>query len=374
MKTLNRNNRGLTLVELLVGIAILAIVITPLLHTFITGAKTENTSRRYGEATSAAQNLSEQIQAFDMDAIFNNAGLIDRGAAFYSADGALIGSAGDSGAAGNFIRIPGYSYGSSKFDALITIAPDAESPANNISVSVSNRIDAYLDMAAADGDAYTALLAACDGLKDAAPSKEELNRSIEINMSKDGANNFTVTAVFSYSAAIRYTGENTEGEPTDEIFRFGYTKEASALISAVKPPSDGQPAFSTYLFFDGHYKNTVAETININNPTGTEINVFLVNTNKTGGGSYSASINYRKQQFKNEDEPLNRLVYTNLPTGNISYYAWKTEIMRKTVKIESGLVETAVMNRKFNINIKLFKSGDGFSGDPILNLDSVKLS
>ena len=34
------DNRGLTLLELIVGVVILAIVVVPLLHTFVTGANT----------------------------------------------------------------------------------------------------------------------------------------------------------------------------------------------------------------------------------------------------------------------------------------------------------------------------------------------
>ena len=86
-KSLSKDNRGLTLVELLVGVVILAIVIVPLLHVFVTGASTERKSRAYGDATAAAQNLLEQAQASDIDAIFANSALTLDGASFYQYDG-----------------------------------------------------------------------------------------------------------------------------------------------------------------------------------------------------------------------------------------------------------------------------------------------
>ena len=82
MKSAYKDNRGLTLVELLVGVTILAIIIVPLLHTFITGANTGIKSKNYGNATDAAQNLSEQIQALDVDTILQNSALVDSAAKF----------------------------------------------------------------------------------------------------------------------------------------------------------------------------------------------------------------------------------------------------------------------------------------------------
>ena len=58
-----RDDRGFTLVELIVAIVILAIVFIPLLHAFVTGAQTEAKSRVQNNATMAAQSLVENIQS-----------------------------------------------------------------------------------------------------------------------------------------------------------------------------------------------------------------------------------------------------------------------------------------------------------------------
>ncbi|NLW65279.1 MAG: prepilin-type N-terminal cleavage/methylation domain-containing protein, partial [Clostridiales bacterium] len=44
---LKNDNRGLTLMELLVGVAILAVIITPLLHVYVTGANTARKNKLY---------------------------------------------------------------------------------------------------------------------------------------------------------------------------------------------------------------------------------------------------------------------------------------------------------------------------------------
>ncbi|MEG2519433.1 MAG: type II secretion system protein, partial [Oscillospiraceae bacterium] len=61
------DNRGMTLVELLVAVVILGIIVVPLLHTIVTGATTERKSRVAGEATATAQDILETIEASDAE-------------------------------------------------------------------------------------------------------------------------------------------------------------------------------------------------------------------------------------------------------------------------------------------------------------------
>lgn len=57
------NNAGFSLVELLVSIVILAIIVVPLLNSFLTAARTNAKAKRVLEATTAGQNLVEDIKA-----------------------------------------------------------------------------------------------------------------------------------------------------------------------------------------------------------------------------------------------------------------------------------------------------------------------
>ena len=68
-----RDDRGFTLVELIVAIVILAIVFIPLLNTFVVGAKTAAKATAYGNATDVAQNIIENVQAADFDSLLTNA-------------------------------------------------------------------------------------------------------------------------------------------------------------------------------------------------------------------------------------------------------------------------------------------------------------
>lgn len=57
------DNHGFSLVELLVAIVILAIVVVPLLHTFVSSARTNMLARRRLRVTTAAQDIMEGLKA-----------------------------------------------------------------------------------------------------------------------------------------------------------------------------------------------------------------------------------------------------------------------------------------------------------------------
>lgn len=61
-----RNDKGFTLVELLIAVVILAIVVTPLLNAFVVSTKVNTKSRETLRATSAAQNIMEGFKANDL--------------------------------------------------------------------------------------------------------------------------------------------------------------------------------------------------------------------------------------------------------------------------------------------------------------------
>jgi len=61
------NNKGFSLIELLISLAILAIVIAPLLNNFVTAAKVSAKARKIQNETVLAQNILEEIKAQSID-------------------------------------------------------------------------------------------------------------------------------------------------------------------------------------------------------------------------------------------------------------------------------------------------------------------
>ncbi len=387
MKTpLHGDNRGLTLVELLVGVLILSIIIVPLLHTFVTGAGTERKSRIYGNATVAAQNLLEQVQAREIDDILRNSALLD-GAQFYNYAKESYVPAGLTAAAPEadikttyYLGLPGYTYDGSAFDALVTLDFDPESRPNDHPVSIGNAIDAYMDMSDADDKALDTFRMECGGLV-ADPQlllKRDLTRKMSVTIvgaAQPGV--YTVTAQFDYSATVSYTVNDSEGNPIARTYAFSTSERA---VSSVTPPSveAGQPLFSVFLFYDGLYRaNGLPERISIDSPI--DANVFVVNVNpEPDAAAYpETQIWYRYQQFKREGAarvPVNHLVWTNLPGEKVEYRAFISALERVTLDVSPYLVERERLDRRFSVNVRLYAPGSGFTGTPLLSIDSSKLN
>ncbi len=60
---LKNNNKGLSLVELIIGVAILGIISAPLLSMFVVASRTAAKSQDFGDATLAAENIVEQFES-----------------------------------------------------------------------------------------------------------------------------------------------------------------------------------------------------------------------------------------------------------------------------------------------------------------------
>lgn len=70
-----KQNKGFTLVEVLIAITILAIIVTPLLHAFVTSSRTNAKAKQLMKATTLAQNVMEELKANSLEEVsrqFNN--------------------------------------------------------------------------------------------------------------------------------------------------------------------------------------------------------------------------------------------------------------------------------------------------------------
>lgn len=63
------NNKGITLVEVMAAIAILAVVTVPFLNSFLASARSNQKARDMLRATTVAQNLMESVEAFSLEEI-----------------------------------------------------------------------------------------------------------------------------------------------------------------------------------------------------------------------------------------------------------------------------------------------------------------
>jgi prepilin-type N-terminal cleavage/methylation domain-containing protein len=63
------DNRGFSLIELLIAVTIFAVVVVPLLHTFVTATTTNSKAKRILEATTAGENLFEELKASSVETL-----------------------------------------------------------------------------------------------------------------------------------------------------------------------------------------------------------------------------------------------------------------------------------------------------------------
>ncbi len=85
-KDLRENNRGFTLLELIVTVVILALVAAPFLSSFVSAARTNVESKRQEESNELAQYIIEQFKASSIDYMKDNYGMTETTAAIVDSD------------------------------------------------------------------------------------------------------------------------------------------------------------------------------------------------------------------------------------------------------------------------------------------------
>lgn len=66
------NNKGMSLVELIVAVAILAIIVLPLLRAFVVSTETNTKAKRQQRTTQLAQNIMEELEASSLETLAMN--------------------------------------------------------------------------------------------------------------------------------------------------------------------------------------------------------------------------------------------------------------------------------------------------------------
>lgn len=138
------NNAGFSLVELLIAVIILAIIVVPMLHGFVTSARMNGKARVTQRATTVAQDIMEGLKAYDIEELKEQFG--DPMNGFYVIESRLIKGSieedkdreqNDSAYRGDpdspgvyYFTLEGVQIQGSEFDALIRIDASNYEPGN----------------------------------------------------------------------------------------------------------------------------------------------------------------------------------------------------------------------------------------------------
>ncbi len=125
MKKFKTNNRGFSLLEVVVCVFLLTIVVVPLMSAFTRSTDFYAKSKQKGEATAAAQNIRESIEAYSVnDILDSNGGFVNMlGAEHYEVKDFVD---AETGAAYKDVYAKGINAGTGKYDAVIHFDTDSE--------------------------------------------------------------------------------------------------------------------------------------------------------------------------------------------------------------------------------------------------------
>lgn len=369
---LRQDDRGFTLVELLVAIVILAVVFVPLLHSFVTGAQTELKSRQKNDATMFAQTVIETIQATDTDDLLTG----------YEPEKNEQGK--ETG-----VYTKDDTSGPTGYTAAITLTP--VTTINAKKVAVSNTMDAVIDMSGADADALNAFYSECNGQVDTAALQNALTRKIEITseLQKDGT--YQVSVVFHYSGTATYSTASEDGDDTvtSHTVTLDYESSDKAVVNtptgaaAQTLKEKGSAAYSLYLYFSpilhASSKSYYSDTVEITNGTaadassnGLDFNVFLIDTvAHENNVNYVPQINYGGQNDLTRARVFSNVHMTDATDFLRGYLACKNVEMtgkKATISIDGTLVEKQAQNRMYSINVEVSRAGTA-----LVNMSAVKL-
>lgn len=296
------NSRGFTLIELIVCIAVLAIISVPIFQAFILSAKTTGKASQKGSATLAAQNIYEQIQSAGYEYIFpsdpdsttspkehipaDEAGL-------KTVFGCTAGSASiDLATETETISMKGISVGGRTYDAVVKLDPKplleddptqtndyfknaAETGVNDRKMTLNTSFKNVLPPNSAGMDTR----AENEAIKDY-PGAVITGRSRAIAISfskeeKDSVVKFTPEVAYTYFFSFVY-----EKEENGKVKKFTGEKTVTETDTGDAILYDPDKPFRLWFFYLPYYEGTSAGTFNwqgatITYPTGVK-DLFLI--------------------------------------------------------------------------------------------------
>ena len=348
-----KNNQGLTLVELIVSIAILAIIVLPLLTSFVQATKTNVKAKNKQYATEVAQNIMEGLQnvsleeierQFDISTPPDEFDLFKRGSAttgklYYDdtnsrflnpreeSDRNLITQELIERNQENhkyYYYISGLEVNNSnkKYNVFVTL--DAKTGVegtkhkqyNTTEVANMQSVDTTYDAISANADTANMIISTIQlqygitGL-----TQSDISRTITVDIAKDSTTGVTtVTASYKYYIRSRNITFPEAGSLHEQDYVSVIYDNSSHVDDALK---------NVYLFYYPWYTSThsyplATDSIVINNPDNVDCNVHIIKqTNTDASYLYSAETGYRCAVYVNEpaNNGANTKAHTKINTN-----------------------------------------------------------
>ena len=427
------NNKGVSLVELLIATIILGIVVVPLLHTFVTAANTTARSRQIGEATLLGENVAELVETTAMtktalEALFEDPSF---GVDNTDPDNPSISCSRDNNTDIYSLSAKGVHAGSSTFNVKVTLDPSAYQAGagiNNVKLSDYSNMDGIyaqsLDVTNPDVLAYDAFKREADsrhtGAAEEGASASESGvwlvntvkpvRTTIIDITEDISTK-EITASLSLVYTYNYTLVKTDpvtGESQEYARSITVEPLEYDLVRNFSPDDEHRLPNLYVMYYPLYASNYVSDIIKINNMLTTTggaegdppragvaqpIKIFLVKEKTADANLANKEFGYhaRVEQYVPAGTPDTNyaVVYSNiredLVTGgslgnNITYDIYRGNYFSDIGRFGGDdpnkggdLVSKTERNRLFDVTVEIFDVKDDSFTTPIHTVYATKL-
>lgn len=416
---LELNNKGTTLVELLIAVAIIAIISAPFVGAFVTATNVNTKSRHKEEVTTVATNVMEDIRGKSLAAVLGYDEFQRE------ADGVTVKLDADGKPMKNLLTPEKYVDSVAMVDisaGLTAGGVTATSPTNGYEVIIDDAdlthvngqeyvIKAYLDPTYSDSTSVTG----------ADPDKDEYTDYNKIKMASIYAMNSNYDGMFvlgdtmdDSAVSIFSNGTNVMDVITNMtrdiqidiqqkteggvVKTFAYAKVQYTYNGKTKTISDVKPIYSNtdgsatlrnlYIFFNPRYQGTGKEFISITNQNKVPCNIYLVKeksysvvdtetspkanydvtvvVNEVGRTDFSDKITTIRTNLINKNA-IKQMVIDYSPTASKS----ASEV--NTILDVNGLTDTKATNRAFNVVLNIYdKDESGNAKDLLFTFTGTK--
>lgn len=293
---MKKNNKGFTLLELLIAVVVLAIVIVPMLRSFVTSHRVNAKSRHVMRATTLAQN---EMEIFEKEKLED---LLDPAKFSYTVDDTTLRTADDGSkhVAYTFTRsgIINDESGRDMFDVVVKLDPSVSSAGvydaqNTEEILFMNTISALdsatyiqrvrndLNENGEDEEVYKlyATRQHPDGVTGTSWTvdmfAQELKRKITLKIEQEDAGGFKTTTV-----KVRYDYESSYGHVPEEYKKYT-TKDKVFFNNSQTLDETGNPIElkSVYLFYAPRYDTPNVDEIIIENQEKLPVNIYIIRQN-----------------------------------------------------------------------------------------------
>lgn len=379
MRRFIKDNRGMTLIELIIAITILGLVATPLLHGFLTSAQTEVKARKMGEVTSVAQNVMEvvegagyaeavKLETYPGDSAYYNFSDMDGNVTYSFLENGHPGTVDYHIGVEDVLAVNGKTY-----DVMVDIDPtNYNQSINSDAISVYSKMDKTVEIPETPSADYTR---DADG-KAVLPAKNitmTITRAI-----KDGKDIISMVVEVQLSSSSTITKYETTYEVHDN--------EMPAVYMFYHP---------SYTKYEGRYLQA-KDIIKIVNTQDVPIDLYIMKQRnrsnevsledlKVLDDNYECYIEQSLTEYDWNDKKIGAKIYTNVEDNlgkadarpsEVSYkvkYVENNENKETTGTLLSFKTKESKPKRMYQVNVKVYENESGFKGEPLVTLSGSLL-